>query len=412
MQPTNTASEKHNSSEYIEETVLSDNHAQNSIGDVDPTRPGSQSHNVPPSGRNVFISYQDDDRIFAALGCPNLGNILAIDVDQPQGSPRPPYLSPLSPVGSPAYFANDFDEENPSTSPLWSLSPSFPTISPELRFLQEESSNPSDQVGTSGSLKKGENARQYENGSRGGLKNTEALSKLSNDWVKTITELHTRLYIHGSELQIDGEPTDGKLLIIDEVFLLSQHLLDIYSQNRPNLCHNGTLPRASPVANNYNVRSSDSNQPKNFTTSETSSSRKQRPDIFPMLHDPASIFLLISSRLRLLNIYQNLLQRLERWKASSGASAQVPNFNAGPFSIALQASPNLRAIFILQLMEYFLFRLRKEPADIESPGNAFSNGASLITLSNVADTALEEVKIKEVETLTTIRKLQRTIQVG
>ncbi|KAF3191675.1 hypothetical protein TWF225_000903 [Orbilia oligospora] len=399
------------SSDYTEDCSPNRNNSQKTIENTIPAN-SALHHDIPYSGKAANNIYQSDDQIFPGLGCSNFDGILAIDLDIDQLNPVSPDHIPPSPVESLASIANDFDEEVSSLSPLWALSPSIPATFSGLQMLEGGDLSPYDQGTGSEPTKKGANLQSQTTEPRCSSDNGKARSPSSNDWIKTMTELNTKLYLRWDEMHFDEELTEGNPFAIDEIFLLSQNLIDLYNKNRPDISRSSS-PLTGQVANDCDIlRHFEPKKSEDFTLSESFSSCNKTPRGFPMLQDPASIFLLLSSRLKLLNIYQKLLLRLQSWKASSGTCAQVPSFNAGPFNMALQASPNLRAIFILQFMEHFLFRLRKEPASLESSNNRLPERTGPNPLADVADNALEEVRIKEIEILTTIRKMQRTIQVG
>ncbi|KAK6539083.1 hypothetical protein TWF694_010623 [Orbilia ellipsospora] len=251
---------------------------------------------------------------------------------------------------------------------------------------------------------------------------SEEQSLISSEWINTVTELNARLYTQykaskssRNKAKRCGRPgaVSGQVaqepFPVDQTFVLSQQLLDIYNQVRPSTGYGYSFStRVSTEDTSLDGR----------VTKSTGSTRnvnrfEEMPKRFPIPQDSGSLLLLLSCRVRLLYIYQNLLTHIQHnireGKPSqpyeSPSHGQVHALRMGEFS--LEASPKLQAAITLQAMEYFLGHLQEEgPAETQKIPTKPSQNSSEILQDHIADITLREIQNIEAETLVAIRRVK------
>ncbi|KAK6527436.1 hypothetical protein TWF694_004425 [Orbilia ellipsospora] len=223
-------------------------------------------------------------------------------------------------------------------------------------------------------------------------------------WINIVTELNLRLYTLQKSLSHPTNPTDGATRLgnteissthrdrlIDEAFALSQRLLDLYFHLHPKMfVPEVSLPKPARTQSLEETQNFIFNSPKPNTKDQKLSVPK----------DPASLLLLISCRLRAIEVYQNIL--LQTWQYISRRafiSSESPErflfMETGVFST--RPSSDLRVIYNLQLMEYFFDHILKRSERVVDPS------------MSVVMVAHNSISKKEAEILNVIKELQRML---
>ncbi|KAK6533659.1 hypothetical protein TWF694_002592 [Orbilia ellipsospora] len=214
------------------------------------------------------------------------------------------------------------------------------------------------------------------------------------DWISIVTELHLKLhniYCEGTtDCQVPESEGGGHSsfttrpkneFAVDKIFILSQNLLDLYYQICGEPSHSGDLLYQRQLR------------------------------AVTILQDPAALLLLFACRLKLMQIYQDLLEKIQSYFCGNSASwdissVQVPNFNIGAFS--LQYSPSIKIVVILQIVENFLKRIWEVTTMSKTLAHRLSDDVSTTPLAGVTDATLEAIKKNECEILKTIKGLKQT----
>jgi hypothetical protein len=143
-----------------------------------------------------------------------------------------------------------------------------------------------------------------------------------------------------------------------------------------------------------------------------------RPSLLKAL-DPASILLVLSCYLRVLEIYGKVFLHLNacinlRQGKGSLVDICMPVLNFGAFS--LESSRGLQITLIVQIAEQLLGRLREIILTIntETRGKIgsedISNGSPSFPNMMIVETTLQAIKVQDSETAKNIAKVKRSLQ--
>ena len=243
-------------------------------------------------------------------------------------------------------------------------------------------------------------------------------------WVLSVAEVNTGL--HKRAEQIPGVDTNNppssqqaKVFAVDQIFLLSQRLIDLLNQVYPRFTNGQSRPSHSSATT-----------PCSLTGGRDISTAMHPPSIpTPAINlDPGSMLLVLSCHLRLLEIYEKIFFHIECWirdrnspNPPPAVDIHFPGLNIGAFS--LNSSSGLQVTLVIQLVEQLLSRLRdmtllmdastaavamevgsKAESGREASANPFTS------LSEVGDVALQAVKSRESDTIKNISRVKRLLQ--
>ncbi|EPS44338.1 hypothetical protein H072_1679 [Dactylellina haptotyla CBS 200.50] len=232
----------------------------------------------------------------------------------------------------------------------------------------------------------------------------------SREWISTVMELNSHMsehyeanrnadMIHQSDPQNPTQIAWGRLSCLDETFMLSEKLLEIYNQIQPEFSQikqHGVCKVSHEWDFFPEIPDFSGSEPTNKTP-------------LPLLRDPASELLLLSCRIRLLEIYLDLLRFLEDAVQQmslnpSNSPPAIPSFKIGVFPLK-SASLNLQLAVILQIMGHYIARLQKEASIVKQPmGDVRSSKAA--PMMDIADATLSSIKKHEIEALEIIRRIK------
>ncbi|GKZ24846.1 hypothetical protein AbraCBS73388_011855 [Aspergillus brasiliensis] len=233
------------------------------------------------------------------------------------------------------------------------------------------------------------------------------------EWVAELGRLNVTLLTHAQQIahrQPRGTPStpsptsatdhdfqeDRPTFAVDQTFLLSQQLIDLLSQQDA-LAATGAPAQSPPPG------------------------PPQLPRALRSL-DPASILLVLSCHLRVLDSYSQMFAHIQAWQEHGGASLAatgigLPALNIGAFSLPA-SSPRLQIAVILQLAEQLLGRLREMVLLPDVPPLAATRsvchemGAShhSTAMHEVVSITLQAISARELGMTKTISWIKRALQ--
>ncbi|GLA09606.1 hypothetical protein AnigIFM60653_011937 [Aspergillus niger] len=233
------------------------------------------------------------------------------------------------------------------------------------------------------------------------------------EWVAELARLNVKLLTHAQQIAHRqpretprrSSPTsapdhdldeDRPTFAVDQTFLLSQQLIDLLSQ------------QDAPSATGAPAQSPPPGPP-------------QLPRTLRSL-DPASILLVLSCHLRVLESYSQMFAHVQAWQEHGGASLAatgigLPALNIGAFSLPA-SSPRLQIAVILQLAEQLLSRLREMvllpdvPALAATRSLCHEMGAShhSTAMHEVVSITLQAISARELGMTKTIAWIKRSLQ--
>ncbi|OJJ66281.1 hypothetical protein ASPBRDRAFT_138529 [Aspergillus brasiliensis CBS 101740] len=234
------------------------------------------------------------------------------------------------------------------------------------------------------------------------------------EWVAELGRLNVTLLTHAQQIahrQPRGTPStssptsatdhdfqeDRPTFAVDQTFLLSQQLIDLLSQQDA-LAATGAPTQSPPPG------------------------PPQLPRALRSL-DPASILLVLSCHLRVLDSYSQMFAHIQAWQEHGPSSSLpatgigLPALNIGAFSLPA-SSPRLQIAVILQLAEQLLGRLREMVLlpDVPPPAAARSlcheMGAShhSTAMHEVVSITLQAISARELGMTKTISWIKRSLQ--
>ncbi|KAK6495990.1 hypothetical protein TWF481_002019 [Arthrobotrys musiformis] len=235
----------------------------------------------------------------------------------------------------------------------------------------------------------------------------EKRSKTHKNLIDKVAELHTKLYAqyepnrpneHNSQIRQHISAVSDKFNV-GETFALSQNLLDIQKRFRITSTADYSLDFLVQYGS-YDVGCRGGATTGRERGTDNGGSNDST------LHDPASILLLLSCRVRVLYIYRRVLSDINdvfhkgELVSSTTRDHESNSVNIG--GLDWQASPKLQAIITLQAMEYFLTSFQTEPSD-KSTEVAEERGGRF---DPIAKTTIEAIKKAEAETLLAIKRIK------
>ncbi|GKT66227.1 fungal transcriptional regulatory protein [Colletotrichum tofieldiae] len=215
----------------------------------------------------------------------------------------------------------------------------------------------------------------------------------TEEWMPRITEVNSRLFELSSDLPLqtdsseepgrssmvstpdDGSSTTGPFPI-DEMFKLSRHFADILAEMSPQ------TEVGSPASDDGN---------------------SQLARRLNSLSDPATCLFVLSTYVRLLDMYQKVFSCIhsELAQLESGnlfQSWKLPGVTVGSF--AVDSTPSLQMSLTIQLAEEFLLQMRRATASLDpalrsdgSPAGKAPDATSLF--SGVVDVSFQALKRQE-----------------
>ena len=242
-------------------------------------------------------------------------------------------------------------------------------------------------------------------------------------WVANVAEVNKGLYKRAEQIPgVDTSNTSSqqaKVFAVDQIFLLSQRLIDLLNQVYPRFTNWKSRPSLSSATNPCSL------------TSGSDISTAMNPSSTPapvIILDPGSMLLVLSCHLRLLDIYEKIFFHIERWirdRNSTNPPAAVdihfPDLNIGAFS--LKSSSGLQITLVIQLLEQLLSRLRDMTLLMDTPAAAVAVGMGpkvesgceasanpFTSIDEVGDVALQAVKSRESDTIKNISRVKRLLQ--
>lgn len=234
-------------------------------------------------------------------------------------------------------------------------------------------------------------------------------------WVATVAEVNTRLFKRAEQIPgVDNPgqtPHQEKVFAVDQIFLLSQQLIDLLNQVYPCFTNGQTRTPVSSESSPCSLNGRDIAPP------------NPPPPCAPTIKlDPGSMLLVLSCHLRLLEIHEKIFFHIERWirdrnSPNPPADIHFPGLNIGAFS--LNNSSGLQITLVIQLVEQLLGRLRDITLLMDTTAIAMGTKAEtgreasanpFTSLSEVGDVALQAVKSRESDTIKNISRVKRLLQ--
>ncbi|KAK6538231.1 hypothetical protein TWF694_011110 [Orbilia ellipsospora] len=259
---------------------------------------------------------------------------------------------------------------------------------------------------------------------------TSEFPAVPRNWIRTVMELNAKLYDHeeaqrsskAEETAVTARSNTGNFASTlhgpDQAFILSQRLLDLCDDGPFVVSETGTqnteqigiIPPPDGNLGEISPRSSSQNPEKSLHPATDVAKIPIESQSFPPPQDTGSILLLASCRVRVLEIYKNLLQELgdhvtKNSTNSQDLRARVPNLSIGKFSLGTR-SLNLQIIMILQIMEDFLLRLQDESSVTRSYTSSQNGLLRSRPMFDIAAATLRATRAHEIEILQDIRRIR------